>query len=123
VKCKFCGYQSANKQFMVIHIRNNHRGRVESLPTTRRYSAVDLHNDDLIESLALASLLTFIEPEPSYSGGGGSFDGGGASDSYDSGSSSSSSYSSSDSGSSYSSSDSGSSYSSSDSGSSGGSDY
>jgi hypothetical protein len=111
VKCKFCSYQTANRQFMVIHIRNNHRSKVESLPSANCYSSVDLHDDNLLENLALASLYVFCDEEsrPAFEGGGGSFDGGGASDSYDSGS-----------GSSYSSSDSSSS---SDSGSSGGSDY
>lgn len=75
MKCKFCSFKTASKSTMITHIKNNHRSRITTSSSC---------SDSWIEDAIVNSMSDFVSEDstPTYEGGGGSFDGGGASGEY-----------------------------------------
>lgn len=94
MKCKFCSFSTSNKTVMLNHLKVYHASKLKSIPRSsggrvyNTYSTnnVTVNDDSILENLSFfAAAETYSEmKDESFIGGGGTFDGGGASDSYDS---------------------------------------
>jgi hypothetical protein len=90
-ECKLCHHRATHPAF--LRCQRCYTMRQQMRPESHSFAPSPVSSDDgttnMLMGMALGSALS-SSPSPSYSGGGGTFDGGGSSGSYDSGSSSSS---------------------------------
>jgi uncharacterized membrane protein YgcG len=96
MKCKYCAFSTSNKTVMLNHIKTYHAMKLaekrRSTPSRSGYGTVRMDdNSYLMDNLALFAIAeTLMEQNDDsfqvsevFQGGGGEFDGGGASDTYE----------------------------------------